>query len=236
MKKFQLISNYIRIAFGIILLQIPISIFADVPHFDIIEVMFENKKYYAAGFFNEGGVLKNHDLCYYDANGEYIGEVKDCVLNYGNSNMDYISLYSSMEKINIVKLNCYEKIGYNIDDVLKVLNGEKEVSMKEFKVKFKLLDAYHGNTPGFTYTNELKETDNIWIGQYPIEKLFCLDDNEFCHYGFFTIKGNLNKKEKLRLETQIKYLLSSYELNDKFWKKISELYHKQIIMVGFCSC
>ncbi len=215
------------------ILLLPLLSFADVPHFDIVEVMYKGKKYYVPGLFKEGGILKNHDLCYYDYNGEYIGEVQDYILQYGIHD-DSISLYSSMEKINLKKLKFDEGIE-GFDDILKIFNGGIKSSIKEFKKKFILMDAYHGNTVGFTHTAELKETDNIWINEYPIETLFSLG-HDICSYNFFAIKGNLNKKDKIKLEAEMNYLLKSYDSSKKFWEKISELYSKNIIMVGYCSC
>ncbi|MCC7444297.1 MAG: hypothetical protein IT263_05625 [Saprospiraceae bacterium] len=224
---------------SILFLIPPILLFGDIPHYDIIEVEYKNKKYFVHGYFNEGGVLKNRDLCYYDHNGEYIGEVRDFVLRIGNYT-DSITLYTSKENINVTKLSCYEENNLtepdNIDNILKILNNGVRVSFKDFENNFKLLDAYHGNTGGFTYTPELKESDNAWINNNSIETLFCLNGQDICHYGFFTIKGTLNKKEKQKLESEMKHLIRTSEADIKFWKKISELYKRKIIMMGFCSC
>ena len=96
MIKFRCLLKVFRITIIIIVsFQLPTILFGDVPHYDIIEVMFNNKKYFVEGYFNESGVLKNHDLCYYDYNGEYIGEVRDYVLKYQNDE-DSIMLYSSI--------------------------------------------------------------------------------------------------------------------------------------------
>lgn len=220
-------------------LILPLLVFGDVPHYDIIEVEYNNDKYFVEGYFNEGGVLKNHDLCYYDYKGEYLGEVKDFVLRIGKYT-DSLTLYSSKENINVTKLSCYEGNNLtqpdNIDNILKILNNGMRISFKDFEENFKLLDAYHGNTGGFTFTPELKESDNIWINDHPIENLFCLDGQDICNYGFFTIKGTVNKKDKQKLEAEIKYLINRNEADIKFWKRVSELYKRKIILIGFCSC
>lgn len=220
-------------------LILPLLTSADRPHYDIIEVMYNGKKYFIVEYFNEGGVLKNNDLCYYDYSGEYIGEVQDFVMLY-RQNEDSITIYSSMEKINVRKLVCYEEYiddeTEHFDDILKIFNGEVRVPINQFKKQFILVDAYHGNTVGYTYTPDLKETDNIWLSQYPIENIFCLEGIDICHYSFFTIKGNLSKTDKIKLKDEMIYLLSSNEMDSGFWEKISELNNRQIIMVGFCSC
>ncbi|MBK7008707.1 MAG: hypothetical protein IPH94_01955 [Saprospiraceae bacterium] len=52
---------------------------------EVIEVLFKGNKYYVAECFVDYGILKNHDLCYYDPDGEYINEVYDVVYNYKQS-------------------------------------------------------------------------------------------------------------------------------------------------------
>jgi hypothetical protein len=211
--------------------------FCDTPITDIIEVLYKNKKYYVAETFMERGVLKNHDLCYYDYNGEYIGEVYD-IVNMCIKEDDSIALYATIERINIAKLNCYsdDSSPDYFDNVLKKFDDGITISGKKFKNNFKLLDAYHGNIGLYRFTEGLKESDNIWIDNNKIENLFCLRDQAICTYGFFAIRGRLNSAEKNKLKKELVHLLSSEEFYDKFLIKVEELYKKQIIMVGHCSC
>ena len=50
---------------------------ADIPVFDVVKLKMDNEIVYLR--FESMGVLRNGDFCYYDYQGEYIGEVKDVV-------------------------------------------------------------------------------------------------------------------------------------------------------------
>ena len=50
---------------------------ADIPVFDVVKLKMYNEIVYLR--FESMGVLRNGDFCYYDYQGEYIGEVKDVV-------------------------------------------------------------------------------------------------------------------------------------------------------------
>ncbi len=121
------------------------------------------------------------------------------------------------------------------DNTLKIFRNKITVSFREFQNNFSLLDAYHGNHGLYRFTQNLKEADNNWINNNEIEKLFCLQGDEICYYGFFAIKGALNKSEKNKLEYILKKLLTN-ENKNKFYDKIEELYFNKIIMIGHCSC
>lgn len=210
---------------------------SDPPITDVIEILYKGNKYYVAECFVDYGILKNHDLCYYDLNGEYMAEVYDIVYNHKQS-YDSITLYSSMEKINITKLKCFldnKSIDY-FDNVLKIFRNKMTISFLEFQKNFKLVDAYHGNRGLYRYTQNLNESDNEWIDKNEIERLFCLKGHEICHYGFFTIKNKLSKREKSNLEITLKELLESDDTGNKFYEKIEKIYRDKIIMIGHCDC
>jgi len=177
-------------------------------------------------------------LCYYDYNGNYLAEVYDVARNCKPSN-DSITLYSSIDRINMMKFNFFsydDDINY-FGNVLKIFRNEKVVSFKDFRENFVLLDAYHGNHGIYRYTKNLKESDNHWISKNQIEHLFCIEGQAICDYCFYTIKGKLNNQRKQKLENLLNKLVQTDESEESlFFKIVEELYDDKIIMIGHCSC
>jgi len=221
----------------VLILLFAVRGYSDPPITDVVEVLYKGNKYYIAECFVDYGTLKNHDLCYYDASGEYLAEVFDIVNNFEQPNGS-ITLYITMQKVNVHQFECYpkNKDQASFDSVLKIFKNKVTVPFKDFHNNFKVLDAYHGNQGIFRYTRSLKEADNAWIDKNKIERLFCVKGHEICTYGFFAIKGKISKAVKDKLEKRIKALMKDDNSEIQFYEMLEELYRKKIVMVGHCSC
>lgn len=212
-------------------------LFADVPHTTIVEVMYDGKKYFLNIMFEDPALDVRYKVGS-KAHRQYIKTVDQKIKNYQWPE-EKVSLYSSMENIYLKPLTVltdYTYIPSNCDSSLHIFKGERKVGIQQFLRKFKVIDYYCGNTGGYVYSEDLKETDNIWIMQYPLELLFTLEGHDICDYSFFAIKGNLSKSEKSQLKRKIQKLLIPGISQDKLLLFLKDLYQKNIIMIGMCSC
>lgn len=231
--KFKIIS---RLS-SALLLSLPTLAHGDVPGLDIIEVMFRHQKYYTYGIYYESGILKNHDLCYYDGQGNYVGEVTTFVKS-SHRDTDSIDLYRSVDKLYIRKLiaDFQPENAEDPNPFVEVFDGKIRVSAAEFLDHFILLDAYNSNiSSASVYSNDLKKNDNVWIAKNNIELVFTLYEGT-CEMDFFAIKGSLSKKEKKKIELELSRFLATNPDDEKWKKKLSALYRRRIIMFGSCSC
>ena len=218
----------------LIIISIFISIFlniayADVGSFDIIKIEINKIEYYLSIYST--GTLQNHDLCYYSWDGEYKNEV-EVILKKSFKRQDSIELFKELHIINIEKLLDFpDDLNKNLFILKKSVKMSKEYIFNNLRV----LDAFNGSTYGMTYTPELQNNDNIWINDYPIEKLFNITDYELCSMSVYCIKGNISKQESNRIRSVLDSFLKKYE-RKKFKKELKRLYKKHIFMIGFCSC
>jgi hypothetical protein len=90
MKKIQFLIQLLSLA--------PMLAIADIPLFDIVKLKMDNEIVYLR--FESMGVLRNGDFCYYDYQGEYIGEVKD-VVHRIFKNPGVYSYYRELHKIDV---------------------------------------------------------------------------------------------------------------------------------------
>jgi len=205
---------------------------ADIPKFDVITIEYQDSIYFL-GFENKGQLL-NNDLFYYNYKNEIKSDVATEVENYLSrlaSRSRNIVLYRKCERINLRKFERHS----NGDSILYILKDEFKVKAEELTCKYEIRSAENGCTSGYAYTEELNSNDNFWIADYEIETLFNFSDNELCDMTLYGIKGNIRREEAAELKAQIKELFKNFKRSE-FKSLLSELYKRNIIMIGFCSC
>lgn len=208
---------------------VAIQVSADVPRFDVIEFSNGSESLYIRTW--SSGTLKNHDLCYYKWNGEYIDEVEHAIEKLFQQ--DSIEVFDELVKIDLYKFD--KRYGGCQDSVLYILNGLQKRPVDNLKNSYSIVDAFNANTGGFCYTEELTNNDNIWLNDYPMEALFNLTDYELCNMVLYAIKNNVSKERKNKLRIELDSFLKVHD-RKSYQKRLSELYKENIIMVGFCSC
>lgn len=118
---------------------------------------------------------------------------------------------------------------------LYALQKQRELQDINYSENFELLSLTRGNTFGYIYSEDLKEDDNIWLEDYPIEKYFDLTNYEICEMSLYGIQGNYTNEEKEVLRKRLDKILKKYEA-DEFKKELRKLYKENILMIDFCSC
>jgi len=224
------ILSYMKIKIIILLLLIGlinlIILKADVGSFDIIEISNQNKSYYLV--YDPEGLRLKDDLCYYDSNGVYQGEVQDYI--GGRIEGAYeIEVYEELHVIELEKFAFYSEF----EPQLFILKNKKTISNQESN--YEIVAARNGNTYGFVYTEELSESDNDWIKDYPIQHLLNVPDEGFCEMALYGIQGNTTKEEIVTMKATFEKSFKKDRGSD-FYKIFLKLYKINIIMIGFCSC
>ncbi len=196
---------------------------ADIASFHIAEVVFNDTTYYLK-FAEHFGILKK-DYCFYNHQNEYIGEVDEWLDAF--LYRPHIEVYQELHLINTVKLATTE-----LPDTLYVL---KKPTQKTFTTQYTLNKVFKGNIYGYIYSDKLNAKDNYWISDYPIERYLCMSSEEgFCNFCLYGIKGNLLDTEKENIQTKLTAIKD--KTSKEFKAYINELYEKNILMIGSCSC
>lgn len=222
-KRFSLIFT------ALFFLTVPLSIKADIGSFDVFEFSDGNSIIYISTYTR--GRLINHDLCYYDWYGEFKINI-ETLLHSDFEDHDSIEIYTNIEKIN---LSSFDKDYEEFAPILYILKGKLKISHKSFFENYDIIDAYNGNTYGFTYTPSLSTSDNSWLQDYDIDKYFRFNDNELCDMTLYGIKNNLSEIEVLRIKVDLDTLLKEQKHQD-FHEMLDKLKLQNMIMIGFCSC
>lgn len=206
----------------------PMLATADIPRFDVVKLRMDNAIVYLK--FESMGVLKHGDFCYYDYQGEYVGEVKDVVYRILR-NPGVYTYYKELHKL-------------NVSNVPEILDSPKEslfILKAEFKINsvvnpdsVEIISAENGNIYGYTYSDDLKEEDNAWLTKYKIEKLIEFDDEGICHMYLYAIEGAVNRQRMDALKVRMEN--ASKEGGNRIQEELQKLYKQKIIMIGFCSC
>jgi len=204
---------------------------ADIPVSDIVTISVNDEIYYYA--YENRGRLNEAELIYYDYQKPdsirfNVAELVKELLAQHKS----IEVYTKLDVINLEKFKDHE-------ERLFILKDQKTILVADIINEMEIIAAVHGNTAGYTYTEELNELDNIWIEDYPIEELFSFGNYDDCNRTLYGIEGNYTKEEKIELKKKIE---SFFEVGrgiqdyQGFQKFLSALYQENIIMIGFCSC
>jgi hypothetical protein len=206
----------------------PMLALADVPLFDVVKLRIGQEIVYLK--FESMGVVKNGDFCYYDYQGEYVGEVTDVVYRILKNPGTY-PCFKELHKINV----------NNVPDMLDSPKETLFVLKSEFKIdsvvnpnSVEIISVENGNVYGYTYSDDLKEEDNLWLTKYKIEKLFEFDDGGLCHMNLYAIDGAVNQQRKDALKVRMEK--AAQEGSNRIQEELQKLYKQKIIMIGFCSC
>lgn len=220
MRKFLFLIQFFLLA--------PLMAIADVPVFDVVKLKMGNEIFYVK--FESMGVLGNGDFCYYDYQGEYIREVKEVLYGVFN-NPGVYPYYRELHKIDVRQV---PGILDSPREFLFVLKSEFKIDRVIHPESVEIISVEHGNTYGYTYSDDLKEHDNAWLTKYRIEKLFEFDDGGICHMNLYAIEGAVDEQRKRVLKAKMDQ--ASKEGGDRIQEELKKLYKQKIVMMGFCSC
>jgi hypothetical protein len=202
---------------------------ADIPLFDVVTISVDDKVYYIQ--YETRGVLLEGKLEYYSYKGEFAGTVKEHVDNF--LRFPETEVFLNLDVINSEKFSDFTEPDSN--KKLFFLKNSVVIPSKEILGNYKIISAVNGNTFGYICSQELNELDNYWIKDYPIKLLFTFSDYEICDMALYGIEGNLNDKDVQIIKERIDKVLK-LQNQEGFDKILSELYKRNIIMIGFCSC
>ena len=216
---------------ALFLLLISMSAKGDIGHFDIFTISLDGEVYYVP--FESPALLKD-DLCYYYNEDEFFinaSEFIDDILKRHES----VRAFRAIDIIDLINVRKISQLGgWIYEEQLHKLSKETILITKIIVRKYEFIDAIRGNTYGYQYTKELNENDNYWLTEYELEYYFDINsDDEVCNFGFFGIKGNLDREEITVIENKIKKLHEARKPIEPF---LSKLYKRNIIMLGACSC
>ena len=206
----------------------PLLAIADIPVFDVVKLKMDNEIVYLR--FESMGVLRNGDFCYYDYQGEYIGEVKDVVYRIFK-NPGVYTYYRELHKIDVRNV---PDIMDGPKDILFILKSEFNIDKVVNPDSVEIISVENGNVYGYTYSEDLKEEDNTWLTKYKIEKLFEFVDEGICHMNLYAIDGTVNEQRKRVLKDILDQ--AAKENSNRLQEELHKLYKQKIIMMGFCSC
>ena len=201
---------------------------ADVGRFDIIEIRYSNQIYFTKIWSN--GILKDNDLRYYSWDNIYINDVGYYFAEH-LVETDTIDLYKSLVKFDLFKI---EK-QYELDSILYLFKDLERVSVSDLISDYDIVNAYSGNTFGFTSTNNISNDDNLWISESNVEVLFDFEDYELCSMKLYGIKDELSECRIEELRVEIDSLLKNF-MYKEFHKLLNEVLKEKIVMIGTCSC
>lgn len=213
---------------------------ADIPRLDILEVSYQNQRYFLGATvahleFKEGCVFDIH-------NEEYLYEQEDFFSAYIGPG--YVILYRDLIAVPKQKFSkrlnrmivCVESCDsiYFLLEPYKKLAGASLDSMS-------FINIFIGNTAGMTFTKTLSKADQDWIMDYPLESILKTNDKELCDLELFAIKGNVTKQEARHIKKEIDTFYSSLhsrhtslEISPEDY--FAKLLKRHILMIGFCSC
>ncbi len=199
---------------------------ADVPSFDVAEIVINEQHYYVR-YENTGEIL-GEDFCYYDAEKTYLYEAKDKVVQILQTARQQ-QLFKELHRIKMTNVPFPFEHEY-----LYVFKQSVLLDSIAYDGNFELINVEKGNFYGYQYSEDLSESDNIWLSKYPIERLFDLYF-ENCEGALYGIANKLTQTEKEQWQKKLMKLLKARE-NEAFTKALHKLHQKHIIMIWQCSC
>jgi hypothetical protein len=202
---------------------------ADIPIFDVVTISVDDKVYYIQ--YETRGLLKEGKLEYYSYKGEFLGTVAEHVDHF--LRFPETELFLNLDVINSEKFSDFTEP--DSEKKLFFLKNIVVIPSKEILGNYEIISAVNGNTFGYICSQDLNELDNYWIKDYPIKLLFTFSDYEICDMALYGIEGNLSNKDVQIIKERIDKELKSQN-QEEFKKILSELYKRNIIMIGFCSC
>ena len=222
----------------ILLTFLALSMFADIPRVDIMEVEYQGVKYYKWEFishltFTEGCVFDRYTE-------EYLYEEEAYFSNGYNGNKFY------REMVSIPKSKIWSEYdstnSYTSNYLVQLVGDRIELAGKQLD-SINIIKIHIGNTAGYTYTNSLSKSDENWIQDYELERIVKFNDGELCDIDLFGIKGNISKAEAKSIKNEIKSLYKAVLSNNRYdyagkrpEQYFDELLKRNILMIGFCSC
>ena len=212
---------------------LPFTLCADIGSFDVFTIEMNGEEYYFP--FASVGILKDNDLCYYDYSGAYEQEVVDFLVDKFSQGFQ-IYLY---RKLDVVDISPIAEILSSSEPLLYKLTDRIEVDGDSLVGAFEVTSAVHGNTVGMIFSEDLSENDNFWLQQVEIELLFSVGSVDLggeCGMDFFGIKNSMSLKEIEELKVEMNVIVTGDNYWETFSEKLHELYTRQIIMFGTCSC
>ena len=210
-----------------IIILLPRLCLCDGESFDVISLKKGGQIYH---FRVESlGLLKNNDLCYYNYDGEYIGEVKDMVKSY-LPREGYHGYYNTLERISLINLPIENRFTRS----LCILRDSVSFDPTSVLESLDIVSAENAYAYINMYSPDLEEKDNGWLNTNIFEALFEFSA-ENCDSRLYAIKGELSSSEAAHLKLKIEGLLRQ-DTWDLFFEEISKLYKRKIIMLGFCHC
>ncbi len=232
--KSTIMKNILTILFTLFSL----TLLADIPRVDIMEVEYQGKKYYKWEFISHLSFTKG---CVFDRHsGEYLYEEAEYFR--GRHNGNELKLFKEMVSIPKSKiLSHYDPTDEYNSEYLIQLVGDP-IKLKEEQLdSLAITKIIVGNTAGYTYSPGLSKLDESWILDYDLEKIVKLNDGELCDLELYSIKGNISKEEKQGIKREIRSLYKAILSNNGYDGKtpdeyFNELLKRNILMIGFCSC
>ncbi|MEL7220779.1 MAG: hypothetical protein AAGJ93_05630 [Bacteroidota bacterium] len=219
---------------------------ADIGHFDIYEISWQDRIYYLT--FESPGRLQNNDLCYYDYKGTYRMEVGDFVKEQLGRTSE-IRLFKELEYILMDSFQTNAGgVGW-IESPIYIMKDFFTISPDSLYDNYELLGAKKGNIYGTLASSSLTTADNQWIRNSTMRNIFSVNGGE-CDYIFYAPAAMYSEEYITELQSELQalmpavdsYLKLEVELDEerekeqKFKLRVEELVKKRIIMIGGCSC
>ncbi|MBK8483157.1 MAG: hypothetical protein IPL31_02055 [Saprospiraceae bacterium] len=201
---------------------------AYVGSYEIITIRSNKQIYYLKIDSRYDSISK--DFNYFDHSGTFIESISDRIkVNFRNNNN--FKLFKYLE---IINLKAFRE--YAMDNKLFILKSEVLHLPSGITDDFKIINAFHANTYGYTYSEDLLTEDNEWIKPHIIIKLWTFkDDDGYCHMNLYGPKNSLTHKQFEFYKNKInKTGRSIYD--PEFVNILKILYRKKVIMIGQCSC
>jgi hypothetical protein len=218
-----------RILFVIFFNVIAISqTFADIPFFDIITIRHDTATFYMK--MESFGTYNPIDSCYYDYNGKNLGKYKEFIIQWlhNESIGDFFKELHTIDTRKIAELLEYWP------DTCYVLKNRVRVNVQVVLSDFELIHVERGNIYGYIFSEPISTADNTWITSRPLELLFSIEF-QGCHMHLIAITGQVSEQEQVALQELIAAILKN-EYWETYQALLNELYGRNILMVGFCSC
>ena len=211
-----------------IIFLIPRLGMCDGESFDVISIKKGSLVYHFR--ISSQGLLKNNDLCYYNYEGEYMGEVKDIVKSNLPDRNHYGYYYKNLERISLGNIPIENRFNRS----LCILKDSVSFDPDSVLESLDIVSAENEFSYINIYSPDLDEKDNIWLNSNTFEILFdYLAEN--CDSRLYGIQGQLTRSETEYLKLKIEGLLRQ-ENWDLYIQEIRKLYKRKIIMLGFCHC
>ncbi|MFT4533419.1 MAG: hypothetical protein ACJA1A_001097 [Saprospiraceae bacterium] len=223
----------------LILLLLPLTAIADIPRVDALEVSYRGKIYYV---FATTAYLKFEYGCVFDQiSGEYLYEDQAFFSTYFRSTR--IEMFKELIVIPHSKLwNVADDHGDDLfSDRNVLISIGKPITVDNSEKLIQLNGRIIGESAGRNSSQKLTMNDEIWINDYPMERIAEEYDVGMCYFEVFAIKGNVTKKKAKTIHKRLKMAYKEdygSSLGDEKETGIflDELLQRNILVLEFCSC